>query len=49
MDSPLIEWETEHSNKGTGVIIPTQEEIHQELLNEFGGAYESDGEEYDNY
>jgi len=42
-NAALIRWEEEHPE---GVIITTQEKFHQELLEEYGGGYESEGEAY---
>ncbi len=40
-------WESEYDTKrGKGKLIATQEQIHQELLQEYGGGYESAGDEY---
>lgn len=39
----IIKWEELHSG---GHIIKTKEGLHQELLEEYGGDYESSGEEY---
>lgn len=45
--SEVLRWEQDFVTKHkVGTIIATQEQIHQELLQEFGGGYESDGDEY---
>jgi hypothetical protein len=40
----MNEWEKIHQH---GITIATREEMHQELLEEYGGGYESDGDGYE--
>lgn len=43
LEKCVVEWKRRHP---FGVIIASRETLHQELLDEYGGGYESDGELY---